>query len=109
MGRQVPRYPVQFRARDRGRHTGAADGGQGGTPCGGHAAGFLLPGGLLVAVMSAGTAFRDDRATAEFCEMITASGGEITPLPDDAFKVSGTDVRTVLVTLPAAAERSAAA
>lgn len=74
-----------------------------------HAYGFLRPGGLLVAVMSAGVAFREDRVTAEFREMVTSSGGSITPLPDDSFKVSGTEVRTVLVTLPAAAERSEAA
>ncbi len=74
-----------------------------------HALGFVKPGGMVVAVMSAGVAFRTDKATAEFREMVTASGGEITPLPEGAFKASGTDVRTVLVTLPAAGERKVAA
>jgi predicted RNA methylase len=74
-----------------------------------HALGFLRPGGLLVAVMSAGVAFRDDRATAGFREMVTTSGGTIKPLPEGTFKEAGTGVRTVLVTLPVAAERSQAA
>lgn len=74
-----------------------------------HAYGFLRPGGLLVAVMSAGVTFRQDKATAAFRELVATSGGTITPLPDSAFAASGTSVRTVLVTLPAPAAGHAAA
>lgn len=65
-----------------------------------HALGFLRPGGLLVAVMSAGTESREDRATAGFRELVEDSGGVILPLPGDSFKESGTGVRTVLVAVP---------
>ncbi len=64
-----------------------------------HALGFLRPGGILVSVMSAGVQFREDRTTAAFRELVTSSGGEITALPDGSFAESGTDVRTVLVTI----------
>ena len=66
-----------------------------------HAAQFLRPGGLLVAVMSAGTAFRSDKRTGAFRQLVEDAGGTIEALPDEAFRESGTDVRTVLVTLPA--------
>ena len=68
-----------------------------------HALGFLRPGGLLVAVMSAGAGFRDDNLTVGFRATVEERGGTITALPDDAFKESGTSVRTVLVTIPAPA------
>lgn len=64
-----------------------------------HALGFLKPGGVLVAVMSVGVMFREDRETTEFREMFLKGGGTFEPLPDDAFKVSGTGVRTVLAVL----------
>lgn len=63
-----------------------------------HARGFLRPSGRLVSIMSAGVAFREDVLTREFrrqCETITA-------LPDGSFRPSGTDVRTVVVTMGAA-------
>lgn len=65
-----------------------------------HADKFVRFGGLLVAVMSAGVSFREDKLTAAFRDLVADRGGEIVPLPDDAFKQSGTSVRTVLVTLP---------
>ena len=68
-----------------------------------HALGFLRRGGLLVAVMSAGAGFRDDNLTVGFRATVEERGGTITALPDDAFKESGTGVRTVLVTIPAPA------
>jgi hypothetical protein len=67
-----------------------------------HALGFLRPGGILVAVMSSGVMSREDRATAGFRELVSEAGGEFEPLPDDAFKESGTGVRTVLAVIPAA-------
>jgi len=74
-----------------------------------HALGFVKPGGLLVAVMAAGVTFREDFATADFREVVDECGGYIAPLPDDAFKGSGTGVRTVLVTIPVAADCTQAA
>lgn len=64
-----------------------------------HAMQFLSPGGRLVAIMSAGVAFRADRKTTAFREMVERSGGVIEPLPDDSFKAVGTSVRTVMVTI----------
>jgi 16S rRNA G1207 methylase RsmC len=64
-----------------------------------HARKFLKPDGKLVAIMSAGVAFREDALAREFrdqCETIE-------PLPEGAFKESGTAVRTVVVTMKAAA------
>lgn len=66
-----------------------------------HAFGFLKAGGRLVSIMSAGVTFRDDRLTNEFRAFVEAHDGEIAPLPEGAFKDSGTMVRTVVVTLSA--------
>jgi predicted RNA methylase len=73
-----------------------------------HALGFLRPGGLLIAVMANGAAFREDRATASFRDLVSDAGGTIEPLPEGAFKESGTGVRTVLAVIPAANERELA-
>lgn len=62
---------------------------------------MLLPCGRLVAIMSAGIKFRMDRRYIEFRELVTKNNGSIVPLPDDSFKSSGTEVRTVLVTIDA--------
>lgn len=66
-----------------------------------HAFKFLKPGGKLVSVMSAGVTFRNDRLTNEFRALVESSDGDIAPLPEGAFKESGTMVRTVVVTLNA--------
>jgi hypothetical protein len=66
-----------------------------------HALEFLKPGGLLVSVMSLGTTFRENRLTGNFQELVKDRGGEFLPLPDDAFKVSGTGVKTVIAVIPA--------
>jgi predicted RNA methylase len=66
-----------------------------------HALRFLKPGGRLVAIMSAGVTYRQDRVASEFRALVEERGGVIEPLPDDAFKGAGTSVRTVLVTLDA--------
>ncbi|ANY18483.1 class I SAM-dependent methyltransferase [Bordetella pseudohinzii] len=63
-----------------------------------HAASFLRPGGLLVAICAAGP-----RQHAQLRPLIMAAGGTWEPLPDDAFLAAGTRVRTVLLTWPAAA------
>lgn len=67
-----------------------------------HAVNFLKPGGLLVSVMSAGVTFRDDKLTQSFRDLVRERGGDIEALPDGSFKDSGTGVRTVIVTIPAA-------
>lgn len=64
-----------------------------------HAFKFLKAGGRLVSVMSNGVTFRNDRLTNEFRALIESSEGEIAPLPEGAFKESGTMVNTVIVTL----------
>lgn len=65
-----------------------------------HALKFLKPGGLLVSVMAASVGFRENKLTTDFRALISARGGTIDPLPDGAFKTSGTMVNTVLVTIP---------
>jgi predicted RNA methylase len=67
-----------------------------------HAMSFLKPDGWLVAIMSAGVGFRENRKTVEFRELID-DRGYLRPLPEDAFKESGTTVRTVLVVIGAEA------
>jgi len=65
-----------------------------------HAEKFLKPSGFLVSVMAASVAFRDNKLTQDFRDLICERGGEIEALPDGAFKAAGTMVRTVIVTLP---------
>lgn len=62
-----------------------------------HALTFLKEGGRLVAIMSAGVIFRQDRKATTFRALIDGMGGTIEELPDDSFKEYGTSVRTVLV------------
>lgn len=63
-----------------------------------HASRFLKPGGRLAFVMSAGVAFRQNKLTEAFRHFIQVeNGGTITPLPDNSFKETGTNVNTVLV------------
>jgi predicted RNA methylase len=64
-----------------------------------HAFSMLRPGGRLVSIMSGGVAFRQDRRTVAFRAEVAQHGGSIEPLPDGSFRSSGTDVRTVLVTM----------
>lgn len=58
----------------------------------------LLPGGRLVAIMSAGVEFRMDRKTKAFRDLVS-DHGTMERLPEGSFKSSGTDVRTVVVTM----------
>ncbi|MFD9824287.1 hypothetical protein [Streptomyces violascens] len=66
-----------------------------------HALAFLRPHGRLTAVMSDSLAFRTNARTANFLALVDRRGGQISLLPDGAFKASGTGVRVVLVTIPA--------
>jgi type I restriction-modification system DNA methylase subunit len=64
-----------------------------------HAFGFLRPGGRLVAIMAAGVLFRENRKAVEFRALVDAADGTIEENDEGAFKVSGTGVRTVTVTM----------
>lgn len=65
-----------------------------------HALRFLTPGGRLVAIMSAAVRFRMDAETRDFRHMVLGSPGcSMLPLPDGAFRESGTDVKTVAVVI----------
>jgi len=60
-----------------------------------HAWRFLKPGGMLKSILSAGVLYRQDLETIEFRRWVQQSGGIVEPLPEKAFRESGTDVRTV--------------
>ena len=62
-----------------------------------HAFNFLKPGGRLVAIMSAGVKWRENRKALDFRKLVLDSNGSIIANPDGSFKASGTDVRTVTV------------
>ncbi|MEU5476705.1 class I SAM-dependent methyltransferase [Streptomyces mirabilis] len=64
-----------------------------------HALKFLKPGGLLVAVMSQGVAWHKGKAPA-FRKLVADRGGTVHPLPESAFKASGTDTATLIVAIP---------
>lgn len=64
-----------------------------------HALRFLKPGGRLVAVMSAGVEFREDRKTADFRALVERFGGRFRDLPPGSFAASGTNVNTVVLRL----------
>jgi hypothetical protein len=63
-----------------------------------HAHSLLAPAGRLVAIMSAGVTFRCNGKT-EALRSLIEKHGAIESLPEHAFRESGTDVRTVLVTI----------
>lgn len=69
------------------------------------AARFVQPGGLVVAIMSAGLTFRTDEVSADFRARVREARGTIDPLPDDAFAAAGTKMRAVLVGLPVRDQR----
>lgn len=69
-----------------------------------HALKFLAPGGRLVAIMSAGTEFREDARTVAFRELAATmqprySNEQWTDLPPGSFKESGTMVNAVILVL----------
>lgn len=63
-----------------------------------HAFRFLKPGGVLVAVMSGGAVFREDKLSRAFRQLV-AEKGEVWNNPDGSFKESGTNVRSIMVRL----------
>lgn len=66
-----------------------------------HAHRFLRPDGLLVAVVSNAVTFRKNALTKHFRALIDDRSGQIEKLPDNSFRLEGTGVSTVLLTLPA--------
>jgi type I restriction-modification system DNA methylase subunit len=66
-----------------------------------HMISFLKPGGRLVAIMSAGTLFRENRLAVDFRAEIAALDGRFEPLPEGSFRESGTMVNTCLLVVEA--------
>ncbi len=61
---------------------------------------LLAPNGILIAIMSAGVMFRENKKTVEFREKILEPHQTyLEHLPDGAFKESGTMVNTILLRL----------
>lgn len=66
-----------------------------------HALHFLRPGGSLVAIMSAGAKYRDDKRGRAFRELVIDQlGGRFEDNPNGSFLESGTGVRTVTLVIP---------
>lgn len=63
-----------------------------------HAWKFVMLGGRLVAIMSAGILFRENRKTKEFIEIVNTHG-YIERLPENSFRDAGTGVNTCLVVM----------
>lgn len=59
---------------------------------------LLNSSGVLVAIMSAGTKFRNDAMTTEFRQLVEKHGF-IKDLPENSFKEAGTAVNTIMVVL----------
>lgn len=62
-----------------------------------HAFTMLKPRGILVSVLPVSVEFRQDRRYREFRAWYEELSGELTRLPDDSFKESGTGVRTCVL------------
>lgn len=64
-----------------------------------HALKFLKPDGQLVAVMSAGTEFRETRKSIAFRELMARMKADMRDLPTGSFAASGTYINTIVLTL----------
>ena len=60
---------------------------------------FLRPGGALVAIMSGNVPDARGRKASDFRYLVAKHGGHFEALPPSTFKESGTNVKTVLLTL----------
>jgi protein-L-isoaspartate O-methyltransferase len=60
---------------------------------------LLKPGGILVTVMSPAWQYRTDHKHSEFRDWLKQLDHEVEDLPEGTFKASGTNIRTVLVTI----------
>ncbi|MGU9981494.1 DUF4942 domain-containing protein [Phreatobacter sp. HK31-P] len=64
-----------------------------------HALKFLKPDGRLVAIMSAGTEFRETRKSVAFRAMVEKMNGSFRDLPAGSFSSVGTNVNTVILAI----------
>jgi ubiquinone/menaquinone biosynthesis C-methylase UbiE len=64
-----------------------------------HAFRFLKPGGTLAAIMSASILWRSNKKTVQFREFLDSIGADVAENAADAFKESGTLVRTITISL----------
>ncbi len=62
-----------------------------------HAWDFLKPGGLLVAIMSAGTEFRENKLAKAFRDLMNANGATWRDLPPGSFAETGTMVNALIL------------
>lgn len=63
-----------------------------------HALEFVKPGGILVAIMSPSWQFRMNGKSVLFRDLWSVAGGTVEDVPAGAFRVSGTDIRSTIVT-----------
>jgi len=68
-----------------------------------HAWECVKPGGALVAIMSSGTMFRENKKAIAFRALVEANGGLVRELPPGSFRESGTNVNAVVLTMRRAA------
>jgi len=64
-----------------------------------HAHDFLHPAGTMASVMSPGFTFRSDSRAKRFRDWLDEADGDYEELPEGSFKSSGTNVRTVAVSI----------
>jgi predicted RNA methylase len=64
-----------------------------------HAWQFVKPGGVLVAIMSAGAGFSTTKRAVAFRALVERNGGHFRDLPAGSFRESGTNVNTVILTM----------
>ena len=60
---------------------------------------LLEPGGILITIMSPAWQYRTDRKHAEFRAWLKQLDRDVEDLPEGTFKSSGTNIRTLLVTI----------
>lgn len=66
-----------------------------------HALRFVKPGGKVVAITGPGWRFRQTKAAEAFRKLMDDRGADVEELPEGTFKESGTDVRSLLLTIAA--------
>jgi predicted RNA methylase len=64
-----------------------------------HAWNFVKPGGVLVAIMSAGVEFSTTKRAIAFRALVESNGGSFRDLPAGSFREGGTMVNTVILTM----------
>ncbi|TJW14398.1 MAG: DUF4942 domain-containing protein [Mesorhizobium sp.] len=64
-----------------------------------HALKFLKPDGVLIAIMSAGTEFRETKKSVAFRDLVKSRGGYFNDLPERSFAESGTNINTIMLVI----------